>query len=81
MQNMHTSIQSIQCLESKCDLSVGSHVVNMVSDGFCLRVIDGADTTLDSIEKVPVDEKYRPKQEIRVRSVTIHANPIADRDA
>ncbi|KAI8371441.1 cyclophilin-like protein [Radiomyces spectabilis] len=43
------------------------------------KVIDGADSTLDAIEKVPVDEKYRPIQEVRVRSVTIHANPIADK--
>jgi peptidyl-prolyl cis-trans isomerase-like 3 len=46
----------------------------------CRRVIDGADSTLDAIEKVPVDDKYRPRQEIRLKSVTIHANPIADRD-
>lgn len=44
------------------------------------RVIDGVDTTLDAIEKVPVDEKNRPIQEIRIKSVTIHANPLADRD-
>ncbi|RKP08843.1 cyclophilin-like protein [Thamnocephalis sphaerospora] len=44
------------------------------------KVIDGADTTLDAMEKVPVDEKNRPIQEIRIRSITIHANPIADKD-
>ncbi|OAD79826.1 hypothetical protein PHYBLDRAFT_14803, partial [Phycomyces blakesleeanus NRRL 1555(-)] len=43
------------------------------------KVIDGADTTLDAIEKMPVDEKNRPIQEVRIRSVTIHANPIADK--
>ncbi|KAI8057762.1 peptidyl-prolyl cis-trans isomerase-like 3 [Syncephalis plumigaleata] len=43
------------------------------------KVIDGADTTLDALEKVPVDQKNRPIQEIRIRSVTIHANPIADK--
>jgi peptidyl-prolyl cis-trans isomerase-like 3 len=42
-------------------------------------VIDGADTTLDALEKVPVDEKHRPIQELRIRNVTIHANPIADK--
>ncbi|KAL1918266.1 uncharacterized protein VTP21DRAFT_2926 [Calcarisporiella thermophila] len=42
------------------------------------KVIDGADTTLDAIEKVPVDEKYRPIQDVRIRSITIHANPIAE---
>lgn len=43
------------------------------------RVIDGADTTLDAIEKVPVDEKHRPIQDVRIRKVTIHANPIAEK--
>jgi peptidyl-prolyl cis-trans isomerase-like 3 len=47
---------------------------------FVFRVIDGADSTLEAIEKAPVDEKYRPRQEIHLRSVTVHANPIADRD-
>ncbi|KAK9723039.1 Peptidyl-prolyl cis-trans isomerase cyp10 [Basidiobolus ranarum] len=42
------------------------------------KVIDGADTTLDAIEKVTVDEKNRPIQDIRIRSVTIHANPLAE---
>ncbi|ORX93839.1 cyclophilin-like protein [Basidiobolus meristosporus CBS 931.73] len=42
------------------------------------KVIDGADTTLDSIEKVTVDEKNRPIQDIRIRTVTIHANPLAE---
>ncbi|KAJ3035737.1 Peptidyl-prolyl cis-trans isomerase-like 3 [Rhizophlyctis rosea] len=41
------------------------------------KVIDGWET-LDSLEKVPVDEKSRPIQEVRIRSVTIHANPIAE---
>ena len=45
---------------------------------FRYRVIHGFET-LDDLEKVPVDEKtYRPKTEIRIRRVTIHANPIAD---
>ncbi|KAI7816767.1 cyclophilin-like domain-containing protein [Gamsiella multidivaricata] len=44
------------------------------------KVIDGADTTLDAIEKIPVDAKNRPTQPIRILSTTIHANPIADRD-
>ncbi|GJJ08373.1 Peptidyl-prolyl cis-trans isomerase cyp10 [Clathrus columnatus] len=41
------------------------------------RVIDGNDT-LEAIEKVPVNEKSRPLQEIKLLKVTIHANPIAD---
>ncbi|CAO3598221.1 unnamed protein product [Absidia cylindrospora] len=45
------------------------------------KVIDGADTTLDAIEKVPVDEKHRPIQELRIKNVTIHANPIADKSS
>jgi peptidyl-prolyl cis-trans isomerase-like 3 len=42
------------------------------------RVIHGFET-LDDLEKVPVDDKtHRPTTEIRLRSVTIHANPLAD---
>ncbi|KAJ9074505.1 Peptidyl-prolyl cis-trans isomerase cyp10 [Entomophthora muscae] len=43
------------------------------------KVIDGLDTTLDAIEALAVDEKNRPLQEVRIRSITIHANPIADK--
>jgi peptidyl-prolyl cis-trans isomerase-like 3 len=42
-------------------------------------VIDGADSTLDALEKVPVDEKNRPVREVRIRSTIIHANPIAEK--
>jgi len=43
------------------------------------HVIDGFDV-LDDIEKIPVKDeiKHRPVREIRIRSVTIHANPIAE---
>lgn len=41
-------------------------------------MIDGLET-LDDLEKLPVNEKtYRPLTEVRIKSVTIHANPIAD---
>lgn len=40
------------------------------------HVIDGLDT-LDKLEKVPVDGSDRPRQEIRLNRVTIHANPLA----
>lgn len=33
------------------------------------RVIDGADSTLDAIERVPANEKNRPLQEIRITNV------------
>jgi len=42
------------------------------------KVIDGADSTLDAMEKVPVNEKSRPVHEIKLKNVTIHANPIAE---
>ncbi|OAV91825.1 peptidyl-prolyl cis-trans isomerase-like 3 [Puccinia triticina 1-1 BBBD Race 1] len=46
------------------------------------RVIDGAiNGTLDLMEKVAVNEKHRPVQEIKMTGVTIHANPIADKEA
>jgi peptidyl-prolyl cis-trans isomerase-like 3 len=42
-----------------------------------VRVIDGSET-LDLIEKVEVNHKHRPIQEIRLKGVTIHSNPLAD---
>ncbi|ORZ35434.1 peptidylprolyl isomerase-like 3 [Catenaria anguillulae PL171] len=42
------------------------------------KVIDGWET-LDELEKLPVDAKYRPAKEVRIRNVTIHANPIAEK--
>ncbi|KAH7817230.1 peptidyl-prolyl cis-trans isomerase-like 3 [Monocercomonoides exilis] len=41
------------------------------------KVIDGFDT-LDAMEKTPTDENSRPIHEIKIISVTIHANPIAE---
>ncbi|KAH7729101.1 peptidyl-prolyl cis-trans isomerasecyclophilin-type family protein [Aphelenchoides avenae] len=41
------------------------------------KVIDGFDT-LEELENIKVDAKYRPVVEQRIRNVTIHANPIAD---
>ena len=40
------------------------------------EVIHGFDV-LDAMEKVPVNKKNRPETEIKVRGVTIHANPAA----
>ncbi|XP_006817606.1 peptidyl-prolyl cis-trans isomerase-like 3 [Saccoglossus kowalevskii] len=42
------------------------------------KVIDGFET-LDDLEKLPVSEKnYKPLNDVRIRTLTIHANPIAD---
>jgi len=43
------------------------------------RMIHGEDT-LDAMEKVPVDVKDRPLHEIKINSITIHANPIAEKE-
>ncbi|KZC07830.1 Peptidyl-prolyl cis-trans isomerase-like 3, partial [Dufourea novaeangliae] len=41
------------------------------------KVIDGLET-LEQLEKLPVNPKnYKPLTEIRINSVTIHANPLA----
>lgn len=40
------------------------------------KVIHGLDI-VEKIEKVPVNDKYRPQKDIKIESVTIHANPIA----
>ncbi|KAG6857413.1 Peptidyl-prolyl cis-trans isomerase cyp10 [Tephrocybe sp. NHM501043] len=42
------------------------------------KVIDGVDSTLDAMERVPVNNKNRPLTEIKLTHITIHANPIAD---
>ncbi|KAF7312496.1 Peptidyl-prolyl cis-trans isomerase [Mycena indigotica] len=42
------------------------------------KVIDGADSTLDAMERVQVNAKNRPLEEFRLTHVTIHSNPIAD---
>jgi peptidyl-prolyl cis-trans isomerase-like 3 len=43
------------------------------------RVIHGMDT-LDKLEQVPVDSKYRPVdlEQMRILRVTVHANPFAE---
>ncbi|KAI9099425.1 cyclophilin-like domain-containing protein [Phlyctochytrium arcticum] len=41
------------------------------------KVIDGWET-LDALERMSVDEKSRPIQDVRIKSITIHANPIAE---
>ena len=41
------------------------------------RVIHGLDV-LDKLEKVPVDANDRPQTEVKLKRVTIHANPIAE---
>ncbi|KAB8342728.1 hypothetical protein FH972_022328 [Carpinus fangiana] len=42
------------------------------------KVIEGVDSTLDSMEDVPVDKKSRPTEPIKIENITIHANPVAD---
>ncbi|KAK6997394.1 peptidyl-prolyl cis-trans isomerase [Favolaschia claudopus] len=42
------------------------------------KVIDGADSTLDAMEKVPVTAKNRPINEFKLTHITIHSNPVAD---
>ncbi|OMH84459.1 Peptidyl-prolyl cis-trans isomerase-like 3 [Zancudomyces culisetae] len=43
------------------------------------RVIDEENAVLYKLESVEVDDSYRPVKDIHVKSVTIHANPIADK--
>jgi len=44
-------------------------------------VIDGLDV-LDELEKLPVNEKnFKPLTPVKLKSVTIHANPIAEQAA
>ncbi|KAI9672046.1 MAG: Peptidyl-prolyl cis-trans isomerase cyp10 [Trizodia sp. TS-e1964] len=41
------------------------------------RVLEGADTTLDAMEALEVDKKYRSKEAVKILRVSIHANPLA----
>ncbi|KAA6315482.1 MAG: hypothetical protein EZS28_055416, partial [Streblomastix strix] len=41
------------------------------------KVIWGLET-LDAMEHAATDEKYKPKKDIKILSITIHANPIAE---
>lgn len=59
-----------------CHLRV-SHVIILLLLSLSLRIIAGLDT-LDAMERVAVDESYRPLKPITVDSVTIHANPMAE---
>ena len=43
------------------------------------RVIDGFDV-LDAMERTPCGEKDRPLSEIRLSNITVHANPLAEKD-
>ena len=42
------------------------------------KIIDGFDT-LDALERCQVNDKHRPLSELRLKSVTVHANPLAVR--
>lgn len=41
------------------------------------KLLEG-DEVLDDIEKIAVDKKSRPQERVEIKSVTIHANPLAD---
>lgn len=63
------------------DISVGKFHSLLEGDSqrlcFSSRVIDGLET-LDELEKLPVNEKtYRPLNDVRIKDITIHANPFA----
>lgn len=38
---------------------------------------DDSVVTLKKMEAIAVDKKYRPKEGVRIESITIHANPLA----
>jgi peptidyl-prolyl cis-trans isomerase-like 3 len=43
------------------------------------RVIDGFET-LDAMEREPVGKNNKPNNEIKIYSVNVHSNPIAERE-
>lgn len=40
------------------------------------KVLEGEEV-LDEMEKIGVDKKSRPVQRVEIKSVTVHANPLA----
>ena len=40
------------------------------------KVLEGTEV-LDELEKLEVDKKSRPKEKVEIKSVTMHANPLA----
>jgi peptidyl-prolyl cis-trans isomerase-like 3 len=42
-----------------------------------IRVIDGMEA-LEALERIPVDDSSRPIQDIRIKEIIMHANPLAD---
>jgi hypothetical protein len=69
IQNRVISMASILFSASTCSTT------KLQANNF--RLIDGFDT-LDLLEKEEVNKKHRPLREIRLKNVTIHANPLAD---
>ena len=45
------------------------------------KLLEGDDDILDAMEAVETDDKNRPKQQIHIERVTVHANPVADGEA
>ncbi|PVI02072.1 cyclophilin-like protein [Periconia macrospinosa] len=41
------------------------------------KLLEG-DDVLDELETIEVDKKSRPKEKVEIKTVTIHANPLAD---
>ena len=62
----HPSTSSIGSTLSECSNPIADYRSSIF---FHRRVIDGADTTLDLMERVPVTEKMRPLTEIRLERV------------
>jgi peptidyl-prolyl cis-trans isomerase-like 3 len=68
---------STQCLAgARCC----SRALRSSKTALAARIIHGWDT-LDAMERVRVDEKDRPIVDIKIERVTIHANPIADKES
>ena len=59
---------------------VASAALPAPADSVFGKIIDGFDT-LDALERCQVNDKHRPLSEIRLRSVTVHANPLAVRSS
>lgn len=75
MLHNHIWISNTQCLESESCFLLGKLDILWYFQ-YC-RVIDGFET-LDELERLPVSPKnFRPLSDVRINSITIHANPLA----
>lgn len=80
MISSRTWTTSTPCLESRVAFGCFALLCALAAHGCTCRIIHGLDV-LEAMENMKVDAKDRPVHEIKIQSVKIHSNPLADSDA